>query len=247
MVKRAVVVTLLLGLAYFAYSRISPPIDLPKASIEWVRSTGGVTQWSWNKNYSQGHAFEVYLNGLPVQDDDLKNLFPLRQINELNLDRTPINGSGLNSSFLEVWSLSLSDTSVDDEAILGSLPLDGVHQLDLSGTKISSKGLRHLLESPLPLLQELDISRTNISEQDLLIFGEFEDLALRKLCLNGLPFSDDHINTLAGMDQLKTLELNNTKLTAAGLDELRSKFRGTIKIDSEELPSTWKASRTATP
>ncbi len=151
------------------------------------------------------------------------NLFLLPKLPSLKrlvLDDNGIDGPGLAS--LEKQSalteLSLVNTGVNDQ-LLAHLPkLPALQRLVLDGNDIRGGGLTYLRDRP----ELIDLSLGCPLLTDLTAKNLTELKQLKRLSLAGSGLTNAGIKHLASLTNLESLDLRRTKVTAAGIDELKA-------------------------
>ncbi len=139
---------------------------------------------------------ELHLFGTPVTDAGLKTIALQRNLRRLHVGRTRITDEGLVhlQGLPKLEHLSLVDTDVTDKGLGYLRAVASLKSLNLTGTKIGDDGVKVL--SWFPLLQSVHLKRTSISDTTL-----------------------DH---LAGLQQLTEVDVSETRVTAAGVQRLRT-------------------------
>ncbi len=157
----------------------------------------------------------------PLDDDQLRFLFPLRSLRRLDLDRTRITGVGLRhlSELSRLRTLVLDDNQLGHGVLASSLPaLRSLRQLSLQGTSVAGAGLRGLTR--LQALRRLDLGWTDAGSRELQILAGLR--RLRELSLSSARHvNDEALRHLASLGGLESLDLSGTAITDAGLGQLR--------------------------
>jgi hypothetical protein len=114
----------------------------------------------------------------------LKNLAPLSQLREINLNRTAITDNGLKelAGLTELRSLVLGSTAVTDDGLRELARLSKLTALQLPETKVTDAGMQHL--AGLTQLRTLNVRGTQVTEAGL---KELAGLKLTNLIKNALP------------------------------------------------------------
>jgi Leucine-rich repeat (LRR) protein len=99
----------------------------------------------------------LYIGRTDVTDAGLKLLQPLKNLEDLNLTETRIDGSGLPSlAPLPIRTLRLSRTPLDPQSIRSLAEFPRLRALDVSGTRVT--------DDALPVLDSLrDLSYLNLT------------------------------------------------------------------------------------
>ncbi|MBC7821720.1 MAG: leucine-rich repeat protein, partial [Planctomycetaceae bacterium] len=169
----------------------------------------------------------VSLVGVAKPLDKLPELWPLLSaLSSAKFDRLEsidLSGlTGLNYDFLipihGLQELSLANAGLNDTS-LGQLPkLPALKRLVLDGNEIRGEGLAHLSGQP----ELIDLSLGCPSLVDLIAKNLAELKHVKRLSLAGSGLSDVGIKHLAGLKNLESLDLHRTKVTAAGITELKA-------------------------
>jgi Leucine-rich repeat (LRR) protein len=144
---------------------------------------------------------EVAAGGNKVTDTGLNAVRLMPNLRVLDLNGAQRTDSGL-------WSATVTDRGLDAIATLGKL-----EELYLRGAKITDGGSVKL--GALKLLKVLDLSETQVSA-----LGALSQLPnLERLALYKCARVDDSI--IPALTKLKWVDLKGTKVTAAGIEQLR--------------------------
>jgi hypothetical protein len=129
------------------------------------------------------------------QDRDLVSLTDLVGLNELSLEYTEITDKGLEhvGKLKELAYLSVADTAID------------------------GSGLKYLKD--LPNLRQLDLRGTNLKIEHFAAISEFP--SLEGICLPS-GVTDEFLRPLQACHLLRRLDLEDTQVTASGLQMLSS-------------------------
>jgi Leucine-rich repeat (LRR) protein len=118
----------------------------------------------------------------------------------------------------ELEILFLEDTKVTDDGLVYLKGLTDLEALELSRTKVTDKGLEHLIV--FTKLQRLDLGGTGVTDkglEHLKGLTRLETLSLE----NARGVSDLGLVHLKGLTNLRKLNLVGTKVTDAGVRDLR--------------------------
>src|SRR6516164_3392843 len=139
-----------------------------------------------------------------INDEALKHLSPLSDLQYLNLSDTKLTGAGLK--FLPKTTLKelvLDNTPLGDLGLQHLEPFVRLEKLSLGQTQIRDDGLAHL--RTLVRLQELKLSNTRITDDGL---KSLEGLkALRKVNLEGTGITNAGIQRLTKLTELEVLNV----------------------------------------
>ena len=163
----------------------------------------------------------LILDGKSLSDAELRHLRGLSQLKILEINHSPIDGSGLDLANLRhLEELSLFQTSLNDAGAQRLEGLDQLCSLDISGTKITDQALVSL--SRLKRLQSLDLSNTALSDAGLPRLAETPRLEV--LCLANTQVTDAGLVWLTSLSNLRVLDLRGTKVTSDGVSLLEAKM-----------------------
>ncbi len=129
-----------------------------------------------------------------------------------------LNNPGVDA----LGSLDLSDTAIGDADLASLKGLTHLRRLVLDGANIEGRGLIDLHE--LPELRDLRLGCPRLIEVFLVELAGLKKL--EKLSLAKSHVSDEGARQLTRFTHLKELDLTETKVTAAGVDELRKSLAG---------------------
>lgn len=182
------------------------------------------------------------MGGTKVTGHALKSLAALPDLQQLFLERTPIDNASLAylADFPRLVELSLGETNVGNEGIAHLSDCDGLQSIRLNATLVNDGGLAHLAR--LAKLSMLDLGDTAVGDDGLAQLGpldHFSQLYLARtkvgdasaariaqatgllfLDLRGTLWTDAGLARLSGLTDLRTLRLDGTKVTDAGVGHL---------------------------
>ena len=142
----------------------------------------------------------------------------LRDLDCIDLSGTNVTNDHLNE-LKEVPNLAcliLSHTPIDDAGAAHLRSLRRLWQLEIDGTRITDAGLKKL--AGLRALRRLSLADTNVSDAGL---THLRGLPLRRICLARTMITDAGLRSFKdGMTDLRSLDLTDTKVTKAGIDQL---------------------------
>jgi hypothetical protein len=156
----------------------------------------------------------------PVKDDSLVHLSKLDRLRWLNLVSTGIGDQGLDhvshcANLEDLWIVSMPIT---DASISHLSRLTKLRSLDISNCGITDEGAKTLADACRRLVA-LHVNGTLMADDALTHIATFP--RLRRLEVRDIPITDDGIRALKACATLEYLNVENTKVTSAGLDELR--------------------------
>jgi internalin A len=162
---------------------------------------------------------ELDVSGTHVTDAGLAHLGNLANLQSLYLNETAVTGAGLAhlKDLKNLRRLYLADSAATDDGVRSLRGLPRLEVLDLSWTKITSAGL-----GPLKALNRLqDLHLDGIADDAILRrLAELDNL--RSLSLNRSEVTDAGLVQLGRLRKLTKLELAGTKVTDAGLARLKA-------------------------
>jgi serine/threonine protein kinase len=192
-----------------------PAVSVDRAVAAWVHLLGGTVELS---GLPQGLVrigprdslpeaeFEVEildLTGVAVTDADLTRIQGLRRLTLLNLNETPVGDVGLSHlrDLPQLRGLYLSRTQVGDNGVktLASRH-SGIEILHAIDSHVSDDGLTSLVS--WPMLSELHLAELNLT--------------------------DAAVETLTKLSRLKSVNLQQTRTTRPGVDQLRTALPGCL-------------------
>ena len=159
-------------------------------------------------------------SGWKITDAGLVHLNGLAQLETLSLDNTAITGPGLVhlKGLTDLKLLGLRRSQVTDAGLVHLKGLTKLKQLDLWQTQITDNGLVHI--KGLTSLQELLLTGCqNVTDAGLVHLKGLTNL--QNFSLWAAPVTDAGLVHLQGMTNLKILDLRDTKVTDAGVAELK--------------------------
>ncbi len=168
------------------------------------------------------------LAGTRVTNIGLQHLSELGKLSSLNVAGTAVTGDGL-SKLTQVTRLVLDGTEIDDASVSDIMALTQLWTLDLSTTAITDTTL-HQLRS-LSSLHHLTLTQTAVTGEgfrDWSGFSELETLALSRTAL-----TDSHVKYLQYLSPLTVLDLSETSITDACLADLAN-----MQIESLDISQT---------
>jgi hypothetical protein len=174
------------------------------------------------------------LSGVPVTDVGLAHLQGLVKLQQLRLNGSRVTGPGLAhlKGMTRLKNLGLMRTPLLD---LSSLPpLPGLQLLFLDGTQVEDSHLASLAK--LPALETLGLNQTGITDAGLANLQGVKG-SLKRLALSRTKVSDAAAPALLELENLTSLLLNDTKVTDAMIDRL-SGLKGLRSLDVNKTAAT---------
>ena len=153
-----------------------------------------------------------------VDDDGLRNLRGLANLQGLFLDQTQVGDIGLEyvAQHGRLEDLDLDFTSVTDSGLKNLRGLTNLRELSLSNTAISDLGLENLGQQRT--LQSLNLTRTKVTDAGL---GHLKAMPrIRKLVLTATAVSDSGLEHVTVLKEMRALGLVTTDVTDVGLTKL---------------------------
>jgi len=155
----------------------------PARTIAWIEDIGGLVEYkpvdnqgmdaldkyldarTWLPRCFTYSVQRVYLDHSAITDEQLANVATLRDLRELSLSGTEIDGSGLRhlKNMASLVFLDLSHSSINDSS-LSHLRALGLTLLNLSDTKLTDNGLQHLKGLRLAYI---GLARTQVTDAGL--------------------------------------------------------------------------------
>lgn len=226
-------------------------VEIP--TVELIQKSGGDA-------YGNLHIVRVDLTSADFSDANVKSLYPLRMLSNLQL-----SGTGISDRFAEHLAgfrrleiLQLSKTGVADQTcrVLTRLPF--LRELDLRHTKITDESMKSVAQSGRLLI--LDISDTGITDKGLahLLLQDSAVTAreaaapkfrpnsfsqahrnLRVLGLSGTQITDKSVALILTCPKLQEISVGRTGLTEEGLARLRKEFQGRVRLQFLKFHPAW--------
>src|SRR6185295_9228213 len=152
---------------------------------------------------------------IPLDDTVLKNLEPLKNLQELRAHQTRIPGANLAPFSLRFLDLNY-DANFNDRGAASLKAMTGLTKLYLRGTSVTDAGLKNV--AGLSNLTELDLGDLGVTDSGLANLAGLTKL--RRLNLQASNVTDAGLDALRGMTELEELSLYRTKVSNAGLAKL---------------------------
>lgn len=209
--------------------------------------------------------FGLYLSGLNMTEDGVKELSRFATLQAIRLDQTNVTDAALKhlAGLKELHTLDLSDTKITDAGIEHLAGLTKLHSLALNKTKVTDQAMKTL--STLKKLRILSLDATAVTEKGV---KELAGLKLKQLTLPETAqtascfkhywaiiepqptmqlqmwaLNDDCMKELRGVTGIETLHLASKHITDEGIKELATingiqhlHLRGTSVTDQGLAP-----------
>lgn len=163
---------------------------------------------------------ELSLVGSPVSGDVLKTFANCEQLTKLRIRNTSLlrseNVIQHLKQFSHLSSLELSESAIDDEALVAISQLPKLAELNLLRTKVTSQGLNAFRGRSLKRLNLDDIQ--TVDDQLFPILATLE--SLEWLHLGKTSITDTGLMELATHPSLKELLINDTGISETAVSEL---------------------------
>lgn len=187
-------------------------------------------------------------DGPAVRHDDvdwLRNLLPERygplssedieSLTELDLSGAAITDADLErlAAFPNLQRLSLRSTPITDAGLVHLASLDRLRFVVLRETQITALGIRSL---PTENLEALHLCRSRVTGEDLQYLPPMPKL--RVLKLNFLDLEDSAVPTLNVFPSLRHLELDQSKISEAGLEAILQLNPHLKRVELRNTPVT---------
>jgi len=199
------------------------------ASFEQRVATGdglAALRWLWEELERRNNSGPRYaaqwkpvraMNPDPITDDNLRQLWGLRDCMSLDLSGTEVSDAGLSSLVDEARNLvhlDLSNVRVTDRGVADLAGLPRLRALDLKSCQITGEGL-----SGLSQITDLDLANSTIADESLSNLAQL--VRLEKLDITGTQITDSGLIHLSNLSALSQLNLSSTSVTDAGLQALQ--------------------------
>jgi Leucine-rich repeat (LRR) protein len=188
---------------------------------------------------------DLYFHGARITDAGIASIARLTALETLTLGNSQVGDGAMATiaNFTKLQTLDLQHTNITDVGMARLKGLTSLRWIALIGTNVTSRGFANLAEMTamtnvyangtqiddgaldsmrrMSGLKTLYVPNTGITEAGLLRalpgFPELEWLSI-----NALPATDNIIPTLLGLKKLKFIEMNGTRITAAGEAQLKA-------------------------
>jgi Leucine-rich repeat (LRR) protein len=183
---------------------------------------------------------ELKLSGCNVSSEDLALLGGQDQLEDVQLDDTPVNdrAATMLARLPKLKILDLSRTNLTDAGVRILGQSIAIEQLELSGTRITDESVREL--EGLRSLTYIGLNNCRIGD------GGAEQLAksssLRRLSLNGTQITDRGLIALSQLPGLLQLFARDCNITEDGARSLLSaKSLESLQVDGDSLSAEFVA------
>jgi Leucine-rich repeat (LRR) protein len=194
----------------------------------------------------------LYFYRARLTDAGVARLRRLTRLETLTLGYAQVGDKAMDTiaGFRNLQSLDLQHTRITDEGLAQLRPLTSLRWIGLNSTRVTSRGIANLADAAgmthieaddtqigdeglaamrrMTGMSSLYIANTKVTEAGLrAALPAFPELAW--LRINGLPVTDAIVPTLLELKKLKNIEMNQTRITAAG--EARLKAAGIARVN----------------
>lgn len=163
----------------------------------------------------------------------------------LEASGTALNDAGIEhlAKINSLKRLAAADTRVTDAGAANLAALPELTILFLDGTAISDAGLRHI--AMIKTLESLTLCHNDIGDPGVTSLAQLPNV--RSLNLNGTHVTDAGLRALEQSTKLAVLQVNPSRVTAAGVAELRRALPNTQIADGVSgVPASGDASEGTT-
>lgn len=154
------------------------------------------------------------LGRMPLIDDEIvKEIAQLKQLEYLNLDQATIRGThlGLLKDLTKLSELNLVGTKVGDAGVEQLAHMRQLKTLNLQSTNMTDAAMPCM--ATLVNLEKLNLAFTNMSDPSM---KYLQDLKLNELFISHTKISDAGIKYLFNMSSLRSLGIDKTRISSAG-------------------------------
>ncbi len=169
-----------------------------------------------------------------VKDEHAADILRFRQLRELDIANTELSDSGVAkfAALEKLVYLDASHTEVKGACLFSLAGAKCLSSIDLGFNDIEGKNLAALKD--LKTLKYLNLNKCHLRSDDLAYLVGCKNLEYLDLRENHLV-SDKGMAALAKLKNLRTIDLRNTNVTAAGVLTLKNLPLETIRIESKSL------------
>lgn len=158
------------------------------------------------------------------------------QVTTFRCTAAAISDAGMKhiSKFQNLKTLFLEATSISSAGMTEVKELKELEEIFLSNTNVSDSGLAHVAE--LPNLHTLVLAGCNrVSDEGMIHLTKMSQL--RNLILSETSVGDRGLFDLGQLQQLQTLNIERTKVTEEGVNNLKGMIQGTRIISDFFVPA----------
>jgi hypothetical protein len=213
-----------------------------KVNSDVVQRTTADDQVRWEcQNHPEVQ--QLTYRGLPVTDEGLKYLLPLKKVTVLYLSGSDVTDEGMSRlEHLPIQILAIDGTQVGDTGLMILSKIKTLVSIDLGDTGVTSAGVSSLQDMPclttinfsgdkidddavqclskIKSLRVLDLADTNATEKSLEYLVDLPHL--NELHLHKIALTDAGTKQLSRMTKLGELDVKDTGLTDDGLKDICS-------------------------
>jgi hypothetical protein len=155
-----------------------------------------------------------------ITGSGLKDLFRLKSLENLNLGFTGVTDAGLKGlpKWADLQHLSFHNTAITDAGLKELAGLNSLQDLTLSSTGVTGSGLEELTGKKS--LERLELGSSKVTDEGLKGLAGFTSLEMLDLDGNR-QITDAGLKELHGLTSLQSVNLAGTKVTKAGVEELK--------------------------
>lgn len=222
-----------------------PQLELESRAVQWVKvKKGAVGKWTSDVRAAPFAVSQVVFgaggprvgaanlvglrsidkltwDNLLKADVEAESIGKLDSLTQLDLLNSDLSDAGLShlKTLKQLESLHLTNAKITDAGMSHLVALQNLNLLNLNGLSCSDEGLVPL--GKLPALRQLALnSFPRVTSQGLAHLVGLPNLTI--LDLENTPIDDGGVKHLKQMSLLRVLTLRKTRLTAAGIDELKA-------------------------
>jgi hypothetical protein len=204
------------------------------AAVQQLQQSGGEIEWNHGKLWSISFAnrsvgdmtlaalddvepIQLNLTRTQVTDDTLARLVDHTQLELLNLMSTKVTDKGMVhlARLTEIRTFSIERTAVTDAGLAHLRGYSKLETLYLGGSQIAGPGLKHLESLPIEYL-----SFAYSPVDDGIVAHIVPLRTLKTLGLDDTKVTDACVPSLAALENLEVLWLDNTAITDAAIPNL---------------------------
>jgi hypothetical protein len=177
---------------------------------------------------------QLTYRGLPVTDEGLKYLLPLKNVKVLYLSGCDVTDEGMSRLIhLPLQILSIDGTQVGDTGVTILSKIKSLISLDLGDTGVTSKGVSSLQD--MPSLAIINLSGDKVADDAVQYLSHVK--SLRVLDLADTDVTEKSLHFLIALPHLNQLHLHKVALTSVGTEQL-SKLPKMQELDVKDTGLT---------